>query len=632
MKQGMLQRQPLPGFLAVLSLALMLIIGAPVVVAGTLAAAGNATVVIVSGDRQEESLAAALRVVESPLDRLLPEHFLDAPEDLIWQKPGRDGFHPGISSSRWWLRIDLRNVDSTALARVIVIRQPSLDDVRFALLCNDGYVEAGVSGDSRKFSERRIPDRNPAFDFMLPARSQCTALFTIKSLETVQFPAVIADPVSYNSLQQRDNMLRAVALGMQALFLVIMMLAALVLRTATAWLLTLVIVSQALLIVVFSGIGYQFLWGELPELQRGLTAPAVAITWVLTSLLCIRMLGIDTIADRSHARAVLALIRATWWIALTATLLHIFLPDTRFVAAVIGASALGMLVLLALTAGSLLVGDEKPGLVAAAVLAVTLGALVEASGFLGLIPLGGNFLLVLQGAFLIETALLGAAMLRPMLAAPTRPRGNPQPQPLDREVNRRVAERTHELAIALARLQSTNQQLDRLSSTDALTGTWNRRHMDQYLDHYRATAHTPAGTAPEALSFILFDVDFFKEVNDRYGHPVGDRCLRAIADCVQQQLRIGDDLLCRYGGEEFAVILPDTDLDAAQKVAEKIRRAVEDIRICCTPNIELQVTVSLGVSTLGREPDVGKLVGDADLALYKAKNKGRNRWQIAGAA
>lgn len=415
MKQGMLRRQPRHRFLAALSLALMLIIGAPVVVAGTPAAAGNATIVIISGDRQEESLDHALRVVESPLDRLLPDQVLDNPDALRWRKAGRSGFHPGISASRWWLRVDLRNVEQEALARVIVIEQPGLDDVRFVLRCSDGYVDAALSGDSRKFSERRIPDRNPAFDFMVPARSQCTALFTVKSLETVQFPAVLADPVSYNSRQQRDNMLRAVALGMQALFLIIAVLAALVLRTATAWLLALVILTQGLLIVVFSGIGYQLVWGEQPALQRALTAPTVAIAWVVTALFCIRMLGLT--AGDSHTRTVLALLRVTWGIALTATLLHAFMPDPRLVAAVVGAAALGMLVLLALTAGSLLVDGERPGLIGAAVLVLTIGALIEASGFLGLLALGGNFLLVLQGAFLLQNTLLGAALLRPVPVA-----------------------------------------------------------------------------------------------------------------------------------------------------------------------------------------------------------------------
>lgn len=613
MRQGALRRRTIR--FAVLSLTLAAASMIPVVVAGTPAAAGNGGVVIVSGDRQEESLDAALRVIESPLDTLDAESVFDAPDALPWRTIDERRLRPGISGSRWWLRVDLYNPDSQPQARVIAIRQPTLDDVRFAMLCNDGYSDAAAGGDARPYSARRLPDRNPAFDFMVPANGRCMALLTVKSLETVQFPAVIADPASYYTLQQRDNLIRGLGFGMQILLFLAAIVLAIAMRSRPFAQLALLTGVQASLVFVLSGMGYQFLWGELPALQRALAAISISLTWTVMALYYLQQLPADITRG-----SVSLLTRASCVVALGAGALHVAIPDPRIVGVLIGACTFGLVLMLSVTLGARMLGVSWSRLSALGILVLTVGALIEASGYLGIISLGSLFLLPVQTAFLIQTVLFGIALLSPSVHL----LDEGDAPPLDQEVNRRVAERTRELASTVAQLQSTNRQLDRISSTDPLTGTWNRRHMDNYLANV-------AGTVPEPLAFILFDIDLFKEVNDRYGHPVGDRCLCVIAECVQKQLRDHNDILCRYGGEEFAVILPNTDLEGAKAVAEKIRLAVEQATIRCTPGIELHVTVSLGISALDTDADLEHLVGSADQALYRAKRDGRNRWLAATA-
>jgi diguanylate cyclase (GGDEF)-like protein/PAS domain S-box-containing protein len=170
-------------------------------------------------------------------------------------------------------------------------------------------------------------------------------------------------------------------------------------------------------------------------------------------------------------------------------------------------------------------------------------------------------------------------------------------------------------------------KLTALALTDGLTGLANRRAFDRTLDReWRRTLR-----AGSQMSLLLLDVDRFKRFNDRYGHQAGDDCLRAIAAAVSLSVR-ASDFAARYGGEEIAVILPSADTAGAVKVAEKIRSAIESLRLSHEGNPEHGgwVTASLGVATaLARQGGSIKmpesLLLAADKALYEAKHEGRNR-------
>jgi len=160
-----------------------------------------------------------------------------------------------------------------------------------------------------------------------------------------------------------------------------------------------------------------------------------------------------------------------------------------------------------------------------------------------------------------------------------------------------------------------------MAMTDQLTGLYNRRYMARHLE----TLLAGLATSGKALSFLVMDVDHFKRVNDSHGHDVGDEVLREFARRISDNIR-GHDLACRFGGEEFVVIMPETDVQMAYKVAERLRTSVE-----CTPfpisrGSALQITVSIGVArTEGTGDTADALLRRADQALYRAKHTGRNR-------
>jgi diguanylate cyclase (GGDEF)-like protein len=164
--------------------------------------------------------------------------------------------------------------------------------------------------------------------------------------------------------------------------------------------------------------------------------------------------------------------------------------------------------------------------------------------------------------------------------------------------------------------------LSAAAARDALTGVFNRGHFDQALGHECLRAER----AGLPLSVVLADVDYFKAFNDRYGHPEGDRCLKAVASALDGARR-PFDMTARYGGEEFAVLLPSTGLAGAMTVAEALRGAVAALNLRHEEHPLGLVTVSMGVGAIapGESVDCTELIDRADRALYRAKAAGRNR-------
>jgi diguanylate cyclase (GGDEF)-like protein len=172
--------------------------------------------------------------------------------------------------------------------------------------------------------------------------------------------------------------------------------------------------------------------------------------------------------------------------------------------------------------------------------------------------------------------------------------------------------------------------LSELSVRDGLTGLYNRRHFDAAL----VTEMRRAARNHKPISLLMIDVDCFKALNDGYGHQRGDDCLREIARVFSELPRRGYDVLARYGGEEFVLLLPDADSYAAQAVAESTRAAVEALKIeNHGSTVGDIVTISVGVCCaypqLDQAADAGRIVREADAALYSAKNLGKNRVEAA---
>ena len=172
------------------------------------------------------------------------------------------------------------------------------------------------------------------------------------------------------------------------------------------------------------------------------------------------------------------------------------------------------------------------------------------------------------------------------------------------------------------RLRHNVQLSLEMAITDQLTGLHNRRYMSRHLDNLVETAKKTA----KPIAFVIMDIDYFKAVNDTYGHDIGDEVLKEFASRISANVR-GIDLACRYGGEEFVVVMPDTDVAFAMQVSERLRKGIETTPFPISRDPKaLKLTISIGIAgSEGAGDSAGALLHRADQALYRAKRTGRNK-------
>lgn len=185
------------------------------------------------------------------------------------------------------------------------------------------------------------------------------------------------------------------------------------------------------------------------------------------------------------------------------------------------------------------------------------------------------------------------------------------------ELNLELAEVQRSLARANRTLQASEERLTQLSITDPLTGLANRRHLMDFLQQAWLRSQRFGST----FSVIMADIDFFKTINDQYGHDQGDRVLKAVSTQMQAMVR-KVDLAARFGGEEFVIVLQEAPLHAAVEMAQRLRQSVTELAFDTMPH---GVTCSYGVAQLVAGQTIEQLLKHADQALYQSKHTGRNR-------
>lgn len=368
-----------------------------------------------------------------------------------------------------------------------------------------------------------------------------------------------------------------------------------------------------------SGFGVLYLWPELGR-PAGIIYAFSAIWSFFAATAFVRIF----LRFRHYGGWVLwsnNLLLAYWGLALV--LLFIYPRGLQW----IGATHIGLLSgPIALTAAISLWrrGNRSAPLFTLAWSALIVCTMVHLGALQGLLPVNQLTLRIQTLGFFSEFVLLSVALAnRINLERAARIEAQKQTLETQRRANeeleRRVQLRTRELQQARQALEEANGELTRLSYTDALTRLANRRYVDEQLPRLGC----------EDMAVLMLDIDHFKQINDRYGHPFGDRCIAAVAEVLHEQVRRSDDTAARYGGEEFIVLLPGCPQPAATAIAERIRAAVAALELAHegqAVRFTVSIGVAQGVSAAGQPRE---LIGRADQALYRAKQDGRNRYCVA---
>lgn len=184
---------------------------------------------------------------------------------------------------------------------------------------------------------------------------------------------------------------------------------------------------------------------------------------------------------------------------------------------------------------------------------------------------------------------------------------------------RRQVKEEDKLRAMTETLSARSETLEQAALTDGLTGTQNRRYFDdaltEYIEEFRRI--------DKPVGLMILDLDHFKQVNDTHGHDIGDEVLKAVARCLKDMTR-HHDVVARLGGEEFAVVAPNMDLELLSRFADRIRRSIAGLSITAG-NVRLKITTSVGLAVWNRQETAEEFYRRADRQLYEAKRQGRNR-------
>ena len=556
-----------------------------------------------------------------------------------WQSAGVQVPNLDYSNGVLWLRLDIpadRNVEPWLLE----IRWPFYDSAElFELDANTVTGPLAVAGDHHTMSGRHFASRFPLFEIHGDGQPK-TLLLRFRSGGLLLLPVFQWQINDYIREEQKAQIVLGLFYGTLLLIMLYNLGVWLLVRDHSHLFYAGYVFTIALYQASLHGVGFQYLWQDSPFLADKMLSLSVGGTYMFGALFFAFFLGLNLRWPRLH-RMTLA-ISAVY---LVGTVIALWLPEA---AQVVQAQVLGVIVsAVALGIG---IAEWRRGNLLARYFTIAwifllTGTCIYTAALADLVPYNRFTELVQSVGIAAEVMLLSLALgVRLNLERQAGRQAIEMSLHLAQQVNlasqetirvqeqakaeleEKVQQRTAELANALTQLEQVNATLASLSVTDPLTGLKNRRYFEEKF----AAEFQRALREQCPLSLLVLDLDHFKQVNDRYGHPAGDECLRQTAAIVMAQCRRPGDMAVRIGGEEMLLLLPGTDIDGARVIAESVRARIEALVIQHERH-RFDITTSIGLATIVPTVDdtPERLLALADKALYRAKGEGRNRVALA---
>ncbi|MGQ7957433.1 sensor domain-containing diguanylate cyclase [Pseudomonas sp. SP16.1] len=575
-----------------------------------------------------------MQVWEDPEGQAEFTEVRDLPE-TAWQPVARRDASFGYGSSAYWLRLDVHNPHARSLGWLLVIGNPLLDRLDAHGLDGGRIYRAG---DQRPFDSRWIDHRQLLLPLEVAPGETRRLWLRMQSDGSANLSASLMTHEAFDRQEQRSLLLQGLFFGaLAAMFFYNLSIYGITRDRNYLWY-SLFVASFALYQFIQLGFALQWLWPHALAWHQ--------LSFPLSS-------AIATLFGILFAYGVLDLRRAsplyTWVCGALLAGSGVVIALAFF--APYRTALIGSFVLLGVCAAAASVFTLlrwRAGHMSARLFALGWSVLIAASLFsvltgTGLLPYSHFTLHAQQIGGLIEMAVFSVALATRIRQAQSAERQaqlqlmvqerrlreeQAKRLELQTQINDnlalRINDRTAALEQALQKLSDANLKLAELNRRDGLTGLFNRQTLNEELE--RARARSERGRHP--LAILMMDLDFFKQVNDRYGHLGGDACLRHAATRIQQRLR-SSDLLARFGGEEFAALLSDTDRAGALSLAEQLRDDLARTP-CIYEGQSIRLTLSIGlyvdIPTSGTSSEA--MLERADQALYRAKKAGRNRVEV----
>ena len=562
-----------------------------------------------------------------------------------WQRSTRAALSLGAQGEGVWVRFQLLNAGTQPLSRQLEIKWPMLDRVELRQYDPQSgqWSTPQVTGDSVPPSQRPLRHRYLLLPVELPPQQPTWIYLQVLSHEQLILPMQLTGPDLLEAEDHRVLPLIYMFIGGMLVMLLYNLSLFVFTRSRSYIYYVLYLVAALCYTLSLNGIGYLYLWGESSWLAPKAYGLFAGATFLLALIFGRVFLKIPRYGG--WVLVVNSLLIGYWSVLLLGVLFYPplvawMLPELMpLLTTILAFSTIGYLWYL---------GNISARLFTIAWSLLTVATICHLLALVGALPLNAFTLSSQMLGVFVEFVLLSIALAERInreraerieaqrsLLASTRNLAHEREEKLraqqqildlqraaNEELEARVRERTLDLENATRELERANQELAALSITDPLTRLYNRRHFDSVISEEVERSRRIGSP----LSLMMLDIDHFKRINDTYGHPFGDECLRQVATIIRQNAKRAGDLAARFGGEEFILVLPANDIEHASLVAESIRSGIEALVIEHAGH-SVSVTISIGVACLVMDMQTGiePLIGAADAALYRAKRNGRNQ-------
>ncbi|GHD69798.1 hypothetical protein GCM10007164_13320 [Luteimonas padinae] len=540
-----------------------------------------------------------------------------------WARVGTDAFAPlpggnpafGFQDGAFWVHARVVNRDPDEPRWLLVQTYPLSDHLDLYLRYPDGRVVHHAGGDTLPFGQRAIRYRHPNFLLDLPDGQPVDILLRVQSQSSMQLPLVLYTPGAFTELSRDAQFAIGLYYGILVALFFYNLVLWLVLRDASYFWYLFHIGAFGLVLFCLNGLGFEYLWPDNTWLADKSVPLSISLALIGMHQFARVFLGLHERWPLGNRVSIVA-IAAFVCFGIAA----VFVPY-RLITPAVSLAVLASIVWITVASIDSVRKRYAPARLFLLSWAMFLaGTAVFTLVAFGMIPKTFFTEYGVQLGSALEMLFLSVA-LSYRYAALRNENGR-----IVREANvrleREVAERTQELRGTLEQLEQAHARLHESSRLDGLTGLCNRSHFHDAFE--RLLLECNAERRP--LSLLMVDLDHFKSINDAHGHLVGDDVLRAAAQRIGTALRPHEALLARFGGEEFVIVLPRTDLHGAVAVAEAVRRAIAAAPCDSQHGPPVRVSASVGVHTVvpGTVDDIEDALQVADQALYAAKANGRD--------